>query len=488
MVIFYVSDYQNTKKYIYQHTQDDLRSMGEMIVSSIMNVDDYKKIQEILSDFNLTNEKYEVLIVDVNSYIIAGTIPFDKNEKFVENSISRVLNGELEYAIAENFHDQTKVLDLTLPFYTIDEPEEIRGAIHIAQTIEAIQESLSNLKRNHVIYILITTILLSLMINILTYKLIIKKIKYLSRKMSLVEKGNLSEKVNIRTEDEFGQLGKIFNEMLTRIVETTKNLESALKEKNELYQRIQNFNVELQENIEKTTKKLIKTQQELIKKEKLATIGEMAAGLAHEIRNPLLIIEGSAEMLLKNEKFDDNAMTMLNDIVEEVERLNRAVGEILNFSKPVVPEYKKVEINKVIEDCLRKTIATIPDKDITQTLQFDAQFSSVYSDPELLRQVFINIFTNSIQAIKNEGTIKVKIKPENNYLVFEVQDTGEGIPEDFLPKIFDPFYSSKAGGIGLGLAIVKRIIETLKGDITVSSKPGEGTTFKIKLFNEQNKE
>jgi len=488
MIIFYISDYQNTKKYIYEHTKDDLKSIGQVIISTIETISDYDRMQNVLTEFSQFNKEYEIIIVDRNSRIIASTSPFTIHEKFVENNINKVLTGELNLSIAENYHKNRKVLDLTLPFFYSDNPGQVRGAIHIAQTIEAIYKSLSILRRNHIIYMFITAVLLSLIINVLTYELIIKKIKYLSRIMSLIESGNWNEKVQISSEDEFGQLGKIFNGMLGRLIEITKNLEKALKEKNELYKRVQNFNVELQENIERTTEKLVKTQKELIKKEKLATIGEMAAGIAHEIRNPLLIIEGSAEMLQKDDKLGDNEKMMLNDIIEEVERLNRSVREILDFSRPVVPEYKRIDICALIKDCLRRTIPPDTKKVIEHELHCDDTNRYINSDPELLKQIFINLFSNSVQAIKSKGKIAVTVEAAHKHIIVKINDTGEGISKESLPKIFDPFYSSKTDGIGLGLAIVKRIIESLRGEITVESEKGRGTVFKIKLPKGEKKE
>ncbi len=488
MVIFYVSNSRKTEQFMYERTKDDLKAIGQIIISTLNSIDDNQKVQNVLSGFNFLNKEYEVIIVDRNSRIIARTSPFSYGEKFIENSINRVLRGELKFATAENYHNHRKVLDLTLPFYYSGNSERIRGAVHIAKTIEAIHKSLSILKRNHILYIIITALFLSLIINILNYELIIKKIKYLSRVMSAIESGNWNKKVRIKSEDEFGQLGKIFNDMLNRIIEVTGNLEKALKEKNDLYQRVQNFNVELKENIRKTTEKLVETQKELIKKERLAIVGEMAASLAHEIRNPLLIIEGSAEMLLKNEKLNENEKIMLEDIVEEVNRLNRSIREILDFSKPIVPEYRKIELNEILDECLRKTIAVNSKKSIIPELHFDDSIKYINCDPELLRRVFINIFTNGVQAIKGKGIIKVTTRSENGSVLIEIEDTGEGIPEKDIGKIFNPFFSSKSGGIGLGLAIVKRIIETLNSEISVNSKLGIGTTFRIKLPVEKTQE
>ncbi len=237
-------------------------------------------------------------------------------------------------------------------------------------------------------------------------------------------------------------------------------------------------------------KKLVDTEMQLIQSEKMATMGILAGGVAHEINNPLGAILINAEMLLK-EIDSKSHKDMLSKIEEGTRRCKNIVEMLLQYSRKTSAKYKELDLNSVIdstcaflEDQLRKeNISLVKEQD---------KLSPILGNANELMQVFTNLILNAKEAIKSKidsGKITIKSYQETDFIVAQVIDEGIGIPEENLGKIFDPFFTTKdvGKGTGLGLSILYRIVENHYGSIEVASKPGVGTTFTIKLPLKQKK-
>lgn len=230
---------------------------------------------------------------------------------------------------------------------------------------------------------------------------------------------------------------------------------------------------------------LYKEQRERFKRmsraDKLATIGELAAGAAHEIRNPLTAIQSSLQYLstkIQGEK-EKNLVT---NALQETRRINEILSALLSFSRP--SEIKKEENNiiEILEESLDLISIQSNKYKIKITRDFPNTPLLLNSDKAQLKQLFLNILLNSAQAMNLGGELKIEVHPKDNHkILITVTDTGEGIPEDKLDNIFDPFFTTKSGGTGLGLSICYGIIESHKGEIEVKSKVGQGTTISIIL-------
>jgi len=219
-------------------------------------------------------------------------------------------------------------------------------------------------------------------------------------------------------------------------------------------------------------------RERLATSERMAALGEVAAKVAHEIRNPLVSIGGFAQRL--EHKLDGNLKEYATIIAREVKRLEDILRDILGFVKEVRLSMAPVNINTLVRDVLSLVETEIIERDITLETVF-AEVPDILLDMDRMREAFLNIMNNAIQAVGNHGKIKILTYPWNGYMVVEIQDTGKGISEKDLPFIFDPFYTTKPAGTGLGLAITRRIIEEHKGRIEVKTKIEEGTTIKVFL-------
>lgn len=222
-------------------------------------------------------------------------------------------------------------------------------------------------------------------------------------------------------------------------------------------------------------------QKQVIRADRLAALGELAAGIAHDIRNPLTSIRGFVQYLQKSG--DPQEMKEYGPlIIREVDGLNRIIGQLLEFAKPHPPRFAMVQVNDLIHEMLL-LIKNLTDKqDIHIDLHLEAKLPSTEADGEQLKQVLLNLLINSCQAIPEKGRIVISTSSvETGRLEISISDSGIGIAPENLEKIFDPFFSTKPAGTGLGLAVVQRIIHEHGGEIGIGSEIGKGTTVTIRL-------
>lgn len=222
-----------------------------------------------------------------------------------------------------------------------------------------------------------------------------------------------------------------------------------------------------------------KLQEELNRKDRLASLGQLAAGIAHEIRNPLSSIKGFARIFEENAQEGSEEKMLAQIMNQEISRVDKVIADLLEISKPNSLSVNTVSLKKLVEQAQNALILYTKE----QNIQFvnDIQIDELTLDYDRFLQILHNIFLNAIEAMKNGGTITVTAKQENNNAVIAIKDTGHGIPQNKLSQLFTPYYTTKAKGTGLGLVIVQKIIEAHKGTITVESGENTGTTFCIIL-------
>jgi signal transduction histidine kinase len=284
-----------------------------------------------------------------------------------------------------------------------------------------------------------------------------RPITALSNAAKRIAEGDLGFRIlNSRT-DEVGRLTQRFNEM-TAELEKSKELEEQLQQA-----------------------------------EKSAVIGRLGSAIAHEIRNPLNYINLTLDHLRSKyapagAEEEQHFKKLIGQIKEEVARINQQISDFLNYSRPATLNARPINVRDAIEDSLRIVEGLAAESNVKTAVVERENVPRIIGDPEHLRSVFNNLFINAVQSMGNEGgNLSVKIAPDDasSAVRIEVADTGSGIPEDNLKKIFEPYFSTKETGTGLGLAIVQKVIEVHNGSIEAVSTIGEGTTFIIKLPSEQ---
>jgi PAS domain S-box-containing protein len=228
--------------------------------------------------------------------------------------------------------------------------------------------------------------------------------------------------------------------------------------------------------------------ERLVQADKLVLLGQLLAGVAHEIRNPLAAVNLNLQMLKREIKKETEQYDYISTALQGTERISRIVELTLNFSRPAVPEIKEIDINSLIPSSIELVQTELKKKKIKIELDLNDKLPKVSADAKQMQQVLINLLKNAADSIKSIGTIKIKSYEElnitnkkDNFAVIALSDNGSGISREDLPKIFDPFFTRKSNGTGLGLPITQRILHQHNGFIDVESTPGLGTTFYIKL-------
>ena len=273
----------------------------------------------------------------------------------------------------------------------------------------------------------------------------------LQQKIAELGGGNLNVSVTFsHRNDEIGDLGRNFNQMVKQLRESREEIE-----------------------------RLHRTQ--MSRAEHLATLGEMATGLAHEIRNPLAGIAGVIEIIGRDLPSTSPARAVVKDVRQEVARINHIVTDLLHTARPHPPRVRKSDLNVTVEHAVMLGRQQALAKSIEISLHKDPSLPEVEHDSDQIHQVMLNLLLNALQAIDKNGQISVTLKAHGEKAIIDVTDNGRGIPMQELPNIFRPFYTTKGDGTGLGLSLARRIVEDHQGRIDVTSAVGVGTTFSVVL-------
>jgi two-component system, NtrC family, nitrogen regulation sensor histidine kinase GlnL len=236
--------------------------------------------------------------------------------------------------------------------------------------------------------------------------------------------------------------------------------------------------------------KVYKIQEEILRMDRLISLGKLASGIAHELRNPLAGIKTTAQALCEEMSFDDSKKEYLNRITKEIDRLNELLKTFFSFAKPQKLNLAPYHIKEIVNEIIPFLIKEIADKGIRFVEVYSPQLPKIRVDKNQIHQVFLNLLLNAIQAMPQGGELKIQVHPlvsngpdgtVQRWIRILISDTGKGIPANLLNKVFDPFFTTKPKGIGLGLSIAYQIIKKHEGTIQVQSEWEKGATFDIRL-------
>ncbi|HTY63398.1 MAG TPA: cache domain-containing protein [Acidobacteriota bacterium] len=325
--------------------------------------------------------------------------------------------------------------------------------------------------RNLLVYLGIT-LLAVLLISIVAMKVaakISKPIHAIADAAHKIAEGDYSQKVDISSDDEIGFLANNFNTMVSELVRA--------------HQELREWAETLERKVEQRTTELRAMQAHLIQSEKLAGVGKLAAGVAHEINNPLTCVLTNSSLMLSDLPPDDPRREDLQAIVDETLRCRKIVKGLLDFARQTKPQKQKLDLNKVAEDVMALVRNQATFQNINLQSELDPGIPPVLADADQMRQVVLNIILNAADAMPQGGTIRVhsSYEPATKHAVLRISDTGPGIPAEIQNRMFEPFFTTKKTGTGLGLAIVYGIMERHKGSLRVESASGRGTTMVVTL-------
>jgi signal transduction histidine kinase len=304
---------------------------------------------------------------------------------------------------------------------------------------------------NEMIFLSVVLIALTFIIVYVLILKIIRPVLKLTDDLREVSRGNLSIRSSISHKDEIGFLSQAFNTMM--------------------------------DNLNQARRELRRTHANMIQTEKMAAMGKLAAGLAHEINNPLGGVLTCLETLRQDSQDEELRAKYFNLIQTGMERIRRTVKQLLNFGKQRNFQPEPTDINMLMNRTLEMTSHHFSSNRITVLKEFDEDIPKIWADPHQLIQVFVNLILNAIQAMPEGGDLWIKTRREDKNVSIIIRDRGCGIPKENLDRIFDPFFSTKEHeqGTGLGLSVSYAIIQDHAGEIEVESKEGSGSQFMILL-------
>ncbi len=218
---------------------------------------------------------------------------------------------------------------------------------------------------------------------------------------------------------------------------------------------------------------LERTQQAVVRNEKLAAIGRLAAGVAHEVRNPLGVIRASASMVQESFDRGSEPHRACDFICDEIDRLNGLIGSLLSFARPAEPHLERVSVEKIVDRALSVSTGELERRGI-EVVRVGGAAPELEADPHLLVQMLLGLVTNAAEALGQGGRLELRVETLGDWLAFEVADSGPGIDPEVAERVFEPFYTTKASGTGLGLAMTARIADDHGGRILVLQQRGAG--------------
>ena len=423
-----------------------------------------KEVQHILEAVGGYHNIQEVRIFSPNGVILKSSKPWMIGR--------RVDSLTQKWFLADKFKKPIKrrdegIFSVLFPiendarcFHCHGSTVKMNGILAVDVSMAQTQEKVGELSKTMLLWAFGITAVLAISLSLFLTHFVTNPIQDLIITMERAERG-LEARVEVKSSDDIGRLGEAFNSLLTK-------LERARR-------RVERYHYE-----------------QMKRADRLASIGEMAAGIAHEIKNPLAGIAGVIQVLRKNLTEEDPNRAVLEEVLSQVERMDKAVRNLLSFARPPEPKMTLVDINELIGKLLDFLAPQFAKNGIVAERKLAAGLPWLTLDPDLLQQALINIALNALQAMPDGGKFIVEtraIKPSGETagsvdIVFS--DTGKGISMENLSRIFNPFFTTRQQGTGLGLSITQRIVEQHNGEINVLSAPGKGATFTINFPYPQN--
>jgi len=354
--------------------------------------------------------------------------------------------------------------------------QKVLGVLDVSLSLAATDLSLQEIEHKTVPFAVITIIAVSAIISYMIRRTVHRPVKELVAGTTKVAAGDFNHTIPAHYRDEIGQLAESFNTMTGKLKKADGEIRDLIKN--------------LEQRVEERTAKLKEAQYQLVQSEKLASIGKLAATIAHEINNPLSGILTYTKLIDRklhtgsvSQEDIEKYRSYLSVMERETERCSSIVKNLLDFARQREPSFKSdVDVNLVAEDALSLLANQVALQDIRVEKKF-SKIPSIMADPVQLRQVLVNLIVNSCEAIQDNGKIVIttQLLESDHAVQIKVADNGVGIPPEDLTKILDPFFTSKEKGTGLGLAVVYGIVNSHQGKIHIDSTVGKGTTFTITL-------
>ncbi len=409
---------------------------------------------------NITEPVFNIFYTDNNEQFFNFVVPV-----FEKRTISEEEFATQIFSLDEDYNENE---------------EKLLGTIQIGLTPERINRKMQTVLWVSIIPLGFVIALVGIGVSYIIASGVVKPVRHLVKITDKVASGDLSQKVEISSKDEIGLLASRFNQMTKGLKQLMDEKEGVMIELKDLNKKLSSINDELVQRNEQ----LKDTQEQLLRTEKLAAVGTLASGVSHELRNPLSSIK-NAVFLLKRKlsrkvipDIDEKVVQFLDIMDKEIDRSTTIINDLLGFTRVAKPTRTRSNITIVIDEALSR-VKIAENIKLSKGLQSDLPMVTI--DPNQVGRVLINLIENACQAMTDGGELQISASKSKVFVEIEIGDSGCGIPEKEVKKIFDPLFTTKPKGTGMGLAVCHGIIDKHNGSIEVKSQEGKGTNMIIKL-------
>jgi signal transduction histidine kinase len=442
--------------------RENLQNMADTVENSIrhsMKEGNSQDVKAIIKNMGSIPGILKTQIFSRQGIILVSSIP--------EEIGMPVEKHDLELFHQKRFATVYEVKELQQPIFSIirpimnepacfgchgSNPNQMNGVLDVEVSMKDVHRRLSAVRGFMITSALITLFVLVLSILFLLSRLINRPMEGLIKTMRKAQGGELTARVILDDTLEFEELGRNFNSMIAKL--------------EKMQQDLKDFH-----------------EQQMERVDRFATIGELAASIAHEIKNPIAGIGGAIQIIMQDLPKDDHRREIFEEILKQIDRIDRDVKDLLSYARTAEPELAFRDINKVI----KQSTLLLHDRASTQHVDVVTHFADgipkMLIDAKQFQQVLVNLGLNAIEAMSHGGTLLLssskKVHDSKEFVEIQVQDTGKGIPQENLSKIFVPFFTTRHTGTGLGLSISRKIVEQHGGRIEVKTTPDKGTCFTI---------
>lgn len=457
-----------------------LKSLQHLIQSSLKegynlrsSSDNHQSLQRIIDLYAHEITLKNLIIVDPSLTILAHQQKNVAGQKSTDLDLKQAISlGEIIKRVRSYYGKNH--LFISAPLY---QDNEIRGALQLSLPLADIEENMANFQRTVVFFAVSTAFAFIILGSLLLTRYLVKPLERLIKATEDITEGYFPQDLEPTGRNEIGALSASLSRMADRLREDRKRIEQYIQ------------------SLEESNRQLKKAQDEVLRSEKLASLGKLAAGVAHEIGNPIGIILGYIEVLRHHINQQEENSDTLKRIENEIMRIDKIIRELLCFSHPSKVSLHPTQVNSLIEEAASLISHQKAFHSIELELKLEENLPLIMTDQQQFQQVMINLLINAMDAMPNGGRLTITSEQSSDAknlshtfsnqtgVKVTVRDTGIGIKREHLNSIFDPFYTTKepGKGTGLGLSVCLRIIESFGGTISVESSPGKGTTFTIIL-------
>jgi signal transduction histidine kinase len=440
-------------------TADLMMSVIERSIKSSMSTGNSRDVQTILEMVGSDQRLAGVRIFHPDGRVLKSSEPNEIGRRVDPHGLATFLQGQKHSVFRGPSGDE--VMGVVKPIYSERRCTPCHGAgrrvigvLNLDLSLADMEAQLLQTSQLFGLTMLTIVLLLTGGISLIFNRFVRQPLQTMTTKMAQVEEGDLTVRLDPQSNDEVGSLMVSFNSMVDRLRQANEDLQSC-------------------------------HYQQMERVDRLASVGEMSAGIAHEIKNPLTAISGAVTVLADDFAEDDPRREVVSQVLEQIARLDKAATDLLFFGRPGKPSFDYVDTNELLNKTMFFVSQHPEARNVHQVKEFTRNLPPVWVDEKQLQQVFFNIIINAIQAMQNGGTLLLQtdLVEEQGKDVVKVLigDSGPGIKPEDMEAVFTPFFTTKTQGTGLGLAICQQLMEQQGGALKISSRLGEGTRVVINL-------